>query len=137
MGLVKKDYFNTLPDFECVNLTYQRIFDRSLDDSDHLLSVEQLYFAINMHRVAIEAAHLKCFHLTFDRLDSKGSDMYDYCDGIAWYWPQFMAQVIDKQHVRRNKPSYFEELNSVLKERGYDPEPYCTTRKNWHAYKKD
>ena len=59
MALLKKDYFNTLPDFEDVNLTYQRIFDRSLEDSDRLLTVEQLWFARNMHRVAIEAAHLK------------------------------------------------------------------------------
>ena len=137
MALLKKDQLNSLPDFDDVNLTYQRIFDESwVSDSDGIayqeLSVEQLWFIKNMHRMALTAARNRCFDLAFERVDNDGAGMYDYCDGHAYYWPQFMAQLLDNQLPRRNKSSYFEELNSVLKENGYDPEPYCTTREGWY-----
>jgi len=127
------------------NFTYKSIweeyYDQFNDDSVDKVDLDSLqYFYLEeMNKLAKESAKEKSFTLIFERLDStQDASLYDFCDGHTWYWPQFMAQLLDELKPRKVKgDSRFDELNKVLKENGYDPEPACITRIGWCCSQSD
>ena len=127
------------------NYTYESIweeyYDQFNDDSVDKVELDSLQFIYleEMHKLAIQCAKEKSFTLIFETLDrTQDGSLYDFCDGHTWYWPQFMAQLLDELKPRKVKgDSRFDELNKVLKENGYDPEPGCITRIGWCCSQSD
>ena len=122
--MIWQDYYNQLNDYYV--------------DKVELNSLQMLYLE-RMHKLAIQSTEEKCFTLIFERLDStQDVSLYDACDGHNWYWPQFMAQLLDALHPRKVKgDNRFEELNKILQENGYNPQPACITRNAWCCSQSD
>ena len=125
--------------------TYEKIwkdyYNQLNDDSVEKVELDSLQFIYleGMNKLAKQSAKEKSFTLIFERLDStQDGSLYDAYDGHTWYWPQFMAQLLDELKPRKiNGDSRFDELNKVLQENGYDPEPACITRIDWCSSQSD
>ena len=99
---------------------------------------QELVFLLKMHKIAIQSAKEKNFHLLWDRVDSiEDFSLYEECDGLTWYWPQFMAKLLDRLNPTINNRSRLDELNQSLQENDYETEPEQISKSEWLQWRFD
>ena len=141
MALPKLNYFTQWfkEEWESEHMNYLSIWERysnyspKYKDDVEDFSLSEWLFLEKMHRIAVQSAKEKNFHLLWDRVDScEDSSLYDACDGHAYYWPQFMAKLLDEyKPVKPAADTREEQLFVALKENGYDPKAPYLSRREW------